>query len=93
LKDLNKCTIKAFISRTCHVGFTGARVAGISGRVSATNTPMETKIMSHEVRLRRHPEPTPRWMANVDEDEMAMVKRGVDIVIRVMKRSAEEDDA
>ncbi|KAG8868206.1 hypothetical protein FRB98_003741, partial [Tulasnella sp. 332] len=54
---------------------------------------METKITLHEVRLRRHPEPTPRWMANVDEDEMAMVKRGVDIVIRVMKRSAEEDDA
>ncbi|KAG8998847.1 hypothetical protein FRB93_013414 [Tulasnella sp. JGI-2019a] len=92
LKDLHKIAIRNFIQRAHHVGV--PRQSGLSGGLdlgATMNTPQETKVAMHEARLRWHPDRSPRWMAHVNDDEKARVKKGADIVIRVLNDLSEED--
>ncbi|KAG8998843.1 hypothetical protein FRB94_003730 [Tulasnella sp. JGI-2019a] len=95
VKGLNKATIRNFIQRAHHAGVASRHAAagpsGGMGAGAAMNTPQETKDAMHEARLRWHPDRSARWMVHVSDEEKARVKKGADIVIRVLNDLSEEE--
>jgi len=99
LKDLNKDAIIKFIHRAFHAELMNSRVFDVSGSgggrgggASSTNTPKQTKVALHEARLRWHPDRSPRWMAHVVDSEKELVRKGADIVIRVLNALSSEEN-